>query len=108
MILFDYDEWISRERKIRIELLKSSSLIRESKIYRICKDCGEICLCHEDRCPNCNFYRIIECLLVEDLEKIWNGLMLQYFFLAPSSNNLMGGSPIEKPRPARKSKGKIS
>jgi hypothetical protein len=41
-------------------------------------------------------------------KKIWNGLTYQYFFLAPSSNNLMGGSPIEKPRPARKSKGKIS
>ena len=41
-------------------------------------------------------------------EKIWNGLTLQYFFLDPSSNNLMGGSPIEKPRPARKSKEKIS
>jgi hypothetical protein len=41
-----------RERKIRIRLLESSPLIHKSRRYRLCRDCAEICLWHEDACPN--------------------------------------------------------
>jgi len=59
----DYDEWIERERRMRISLLKDSPVIKEKSIYRICQDCGEICLCHEETCPNCNSIRIIQDML---------------------------------------------
>lgn len=34
--------------------MQSSPAIRNDKIFRVCKECGEVCLCHEDTCPNCN------------------------------------------------------
>lgn len=50
----DYPSWIERERRIRLKILEISPAIRSSRIYRVCRECNEICLCHEERCPNCN------------------------------------------------------
>ena len=50
----NYEEWIKRERRIRIKILKDSPRISNEKVYRICKCCGEVCLCHEQNCPNCS------------------------------------------------------
>ena len=36
----------------------SSAEIREQRVYRICQDCGEVCLCGEIICPNCDSGRI--------------------------------------------------
>ena len=56
----NYEEWVSRERKIRIKILKDSPVIRKRGIFRVCDSCGEVCLCHEQNCPNCNSTHIIE------------------------------------------------
>ncbi len=50
----DYRYWIGRERRFRKKILQRSLLVREANVFRSCQDCKEICLCHEDRCPNCN------------------------------------------------------
>ncbi len=55
----NYEEWLSRERRIRMKLLNDSPEIRQSKIYRVCRHCGEICLCHEESCPNCGTDQIV-------------------------------------------------
>lgn len=55
----DYDVWIERERKIRSTLLSQSPYIEKTKIYRVCKDCKELIICFEDRCPNCNSKSIV-------------------------------------------------
>lgn len=34
--------------------LQHSSLVQENQIFRACQDRNEICLCHEERCPNCD------------------------------------------------------
>jgi hypothetical protein len=49
-----YSEWLARERRFRIKLLESSPVIRNSGELRVCTKCEEICLCHENNCPNCN------------------------------------------------------
>ncbi len=54
----DYPEWIERERKIRSVFLKVAPTIKGKKTYRVCQNCGEICLCHEEACPNCNSVNI--------------------------------------------------
>ena len=56
----NYNEWINRERRIRIRLLRDSPVIRETKTCSVCQDCGEICLCHEIACPNCNSDKVIQ------------------------------------------------
>jgi hypothetical protein len=56
----EYNEWIQRERKIRIKLLKDSPVIRHKKTFSVCQNCGEICLCHEETCPNCNSDSIVQ------------------------------------------------
>ncbi len=56
----DYGSWTRRERRIRLKILKDSPTVREMAVYRVCKDCGEICLCHEQTCPNCNGTQILE------------------------------------------------
>lgn len=56
----DYDKWIKRECRIRHQILKNSPVIRQKKSYRVCDKCGEICLCHELNCPNCNSDNITE------------------------------------------------
>ena len=50
----NYDEWIQRERRARINILNSSPVIKQEHIYRVCQRCGEVCMCHEETCPNCN------------------------------------------------------
>ena len=56
----NYDEWIERERKTRVSILLGSPLIQKTGLYRVCRGCGEICLCHEETCPNCNAGNITE------------------------------------------------
>jgi uncharacterized OB-fold protein len=55
----DYDEWIERERLIRSKLLNDSTRNLKKKLFRVCEKCGEICLCHEQKCPNCDHNNII-------------------------------------------------
>lgn len=54
----EYEEWIERERRVRARILMSSPVIAKEGLYRTCRDCGEILLCHEEECPNCNSERI--------------------------------------------------
>jgi len=56
----DYEEWISRERKIRIKILKDSPIIKKKGTFRVCICCREVCLCHERNCPNCNSSNIMQ------------------------------------------------
>ena len=65
-MLIDYDEWIDRERRIRLSILRESNP-GQRKIYRICQECDEVCLCHEENCPNCNHANIKE-QRIEDIE----------------------------------------
>ena len=55
-----YEEWIARERRIRLRLLKNSPQIQATQVYRVCRDCQEICLCHEETCPHCLSVNITE------------------------------------------------
>lgn len=48
-----YPAWIERERRIRIKILINSPATK-GNLYRVCRKCGEVCLCHEEACPNCN------------------------------------------------------
>ncbi len=68
----DYEDWISRERKIRISILKDSLRHSRNPVIRICQECGEICLCHESRCPNCNSSEIKEQSLVNLDTESWS------------------------------------
>lgn len=78
----NYDEWIERERRIRIRILNSSPMIQEKQIYRVCIDCGEVCLCHEENCPNCNSCRIENQLLLLDNDKsVASKIRCQYRFM---------------------------
>lgn len=49
----DYQDWIERERRYRIQLLKDWPEARDHGIFRVCQACDEICLCAEEVCPNC-------------------------------------------------------
>jgi hypothetical protein len=60
----NYSEWIERERRIRVRILQSSPLVRDGKVFRVCQACEEICLCHEEVCPNCNSLEIKDVKLV--------------------------------------------
>lgn len=61
----DYDGWICRERRIRVKILEASPVIKQKNAYRLCTKCGEICLCHEERCPNCDSDQIMESALAD-------------------------------------------
>jgi hypothetical protein len=50
----DYEQWIERERRIRVKILISSISGDPDNMIHVCGDCEEICLCHEEICPNCN------------------------------------------------------
>lgn len=64
----DYDVWIKRERRIRRKMLADGLQKSKDNIYRVCGDCGEVCLCHETQCPNCDSANIEEhCLMVHDV-----------------------------------------
>ena len=69
----DYQEWISRERRIRVRILKTSPTIRESRICRVCPSCREICLCHEMRCPNCDSANLVDDLVPNLDEELAHG-----------------------------------
>jgi hypothetical protein len=56
----NYETWIERERKIRLKLITDGLKKSEDNIYRVCRDCDEVCLCHEARCPNCDSSNIEE------------------------------------------------
>ena len=55
-----YENWIERERQFRWKILQSSPRVRNNNTYLICQECGELCLCHEEKCPNCNSIDILE------------------------------------------------
>ena len=65
-----YNEWIKREKKIRIKILQSSPIIQKTYTYRVCQNCSEKLLCHEENCPNCNSNNItnqvLENINIED------------------------------------------
>ena len=63
-----YDDWIIHQREFRLKLLMDSTEIRQTNIYRICRDCGEICLCREVLCPNCGSAEIDQ-TRIHDVEK---------------------------------------
>lgn len=50
----DYQHWSRREQRIRLKILRASPEIQKTGIYRTCAVCGELCLCHEETCPNCD------------------------------------------------------
>ena len=56
----DYNEWIQRERRFRIKILKDSPFVRKYSKIRTCNECKEICLCHEEKCPHCGCKDISE------------------------------------------------
>lgn len=61
----DYQEWILRERRLRIKILRDWPEARDEGLYRVCQDCEEICLCSEMKCPNCESVRIEKRKLTE-------------------------------------------
>lgn len=56
----EYDIWITRERRLRLQFLRDSHVIQEHHIYRMCQNCDEVVLCHEETCPNCLSQNIME------------------------------------------------
>ncbi len=66
--MMDYQIWIDRERRIRTKLLTGLPVIWEKRLYRVYQMRGEICLCHEDSCPNCNSTIIVQ-IKIDDIEK---------------------------------------
>jgi len=72
-----YYIWIEREKKVREKLLKSARQLDSDCMFKTCQDCGEICLCHEKVCPNCNSERIILQLL-EDSRIISERIRCRY------------------------------
>lgn len=64
----NYQAWIERERRIRAKLLTELPVIWEKRLYRVCQTCEEICLCHENNCPNCNSSSIVQVKL-NDIER---------------------------------------
>ena len=56
----DYGEWIKRELRYRSRILAGAPGIQETKVYPVCYECGEVCLCHERICPNCNSANLTE------------------------------------------------
>ena len=56
----DYETWIRRERRLRTRILRNSLQIQATHVFRVCRDCGEVCLCHEQVCPNCGGAGVVE------------------------------------------------
>lgn len=79
----DYSEWIERERRIRIKTWSSSLDVKEKVIFRICTLCSEICLCHENNCPNCDSPEISDMTLVftKDDEVLKEKIRCNYRFI---------------------------
>ncbi len=72
----NYEEWIKRERRIRIKILKDSPRISNEKVYRICKCYGEVCLCHEQDYPNCS--NIVEHKIIDIDKEIETRMRCQF------------------------------
>lgn len=56
----NYADWIIRERRLRVMILRTSPVIKERGTQRVCLACGEVLLCHEEACPDCNAAQIGE------------------------------------------------
>lgn len=69
----DYLEWIERERRARSRLLKDSPPVDGKRRVRVCRVCGEFCLCHEETCPNCGGNDIALQDLVEATAEVFDG-----------------------------------
>jgi len=76
----EYSEWIRRERRIRVKILKGSSQISKTKLYRVCLDCGEVVLCHEQSCPNCRMENIAEEHITDIDSVAFNRIRCRYRF----------------------------
>jgi hypothetical protein len=76
----DYDNWIARERRIRLKLLTSSTVIQKTGPFRVCQDCEEICLCHENTCPNCGSDKICQEKLDDIVSEVMNGNRIRCLF----------------------------
>lgn len=48
-----YQEWITRERRIRAKLIVQFHAARDKNKIRACMNCQEVVLCYETICPNC-------------------------------------------------------
>jgi hypothetical protein len=68
MLSGGYSVWLERERRVRLRILGQSPEIAATGLHRLCADCGEVLLCHEDECPNCGGRGLAEARLApEDL-----------------------------------------
>ena len=90
----NYQEWINREKRLRIKILQSSPVVRNDKILRVCKECGEVCLCHEDTCPNCNSLNISNQILnfEDDPICIEDRIRCRYRFMCMNENRRINES----------------
>lgn len=73
-----YEEWIARERRLRVMILKRSPVVKERGTQRVCLDCGEVCLCHEETCPDCNSTNIGEVALGDLAAEAENRIRCRY------------------------------
>ncbi len=71
----DYHRWIERERRLRVKLLMQSPEIARKGVFRVCRDCDEVCLCHEAACPNCGGSAIEETPV--EREEVARGLRIR-------------------------------
>ena len=69
-----YQEWIDRERRIRVKLIVQFHAAGDKKKIRVCTNCREVVLCYETVCPNCASKKIaLEDCLDTDLAKLISG-----------------------------------
>ena len=54
----DYEEWRECQERTRLALLRSVPSCGGTRPLRVCQACGELCLCHEERCPNCDSHLV--------------------------------------------------
>lgn len=74
----EWEGWIQSERRIRLKVLSSSPAIQETRAYRTSTGCGEICLCHETACPNCNGGDIAEETLEDVASDVLSGRRIRF------------------------------
>lgn len=83
----DYQDWIERERRYRIRLLRDWPEARDLGLFRVCQVCDEICLCAEELCPNCGSPQIQKVRL--NLNRLFDGKQIRcekrYKTLFPSN-----------------------
>ena len=77
----DYNEWIKKQRRVRIKILGSSPVIQKEHIYSVCSDCGEMCLYHEEFYPNCNANSVLnQRIEMAEVDEIASRIRCQYRF----------------------------